>query len=160
MGRTDVTHPSGKQRRIMTPEEINAEYKKSFIEDPNRREFHAELARARFVLLAHPTENSVTILQRNLVANSVITELTGSIPSVERRERRADKYAKLIDWCKTNHLVQATANEIADVGGLSYPTALKFIGDRPDLFYKIKRGLYEIRNPEIIRQQEKEESGK
>lgn len=139
----------------LTPEEINSAYKIAVANDPDRRDYYSEVARARFILLGNPTDNPVTILQRNLVPHNVITAVTGEQPTVAKRERRADKYKKLTDWCKDHHAEQVTVAQIAEIGDLSYPTALKFVNDRPDMFYKIKRGLYEARNPEIMRAAEK-----
>lgn len=68
-----------------------------------------------------------------------------------KRQKRTDKYQSIIDWTKDHLFEQVTANTIMEVGEISYPTALKFIGDRPDLFRKLKRGLYEVRDPQADR---------
>lgn len=73
----------------------------------------------------------------------------------QKRQKRIDKYETVKQWCLENHLVQVSVNQIAEIGGFSYPTALKFINDRPDLFYKVKRGIYEVRNPNKIKEEEK-----
>lgn len=139
----------------LTPEKINSDYTHSVKINPDRREYYSEVSRARFILLGNPNENQIKILQRNLVPNNVIIGVTGETPTHERKEKRSDKYAKLIQWCKDHHREQVTVYEIAEVGEMSYPTALKFVNDRPDLFYKLKKGLYEARNPEMARQEEK-----
>lgn len=133
--------------------DIETEYKTKFWEDPDNRSTHAEMMRAKWVLWTERhNPDKVAVLRSYNVQEHVVTELLGENPPPPApKERRADKYEKLVDWCKTNHLYQTTANEVAEVGEVSYPTALKFIKDRPDLFYKIKRGVYEVRNPEKIR---------
>jgi hypothetical protein len=89
------------------------------------------------------------------VTAEVIKHLLGEEPSTpEPRQKRADKYQNIIDWCMENHLFQTDANHIAEVGGVSYATAIKFIKDRPDLFFRIKKGVYEVRNPKIVREEE------
>lgn len=74
---------------------------------------------------------------------------------IERRERRNDKYQNIINWCEDNVGSEVTPNFLMDVGGMSYPTILKFIGDRPDLFRKIRRGVYEVRDVRAEREAEK-----
>jgi hypothetical protein len=138
----------------MTPAEINAEYKEKFHSDPENRTTHAEVLRAKFVLHTHPTEDSGKILRTYGVLDHVIEMLVGSLPDHEPKKKRSDKYEELTSWCKDNHLLQVSAEDVAEQGDMSYPTALKFIKDRPDLFFKIKKGLYELRNPEIVKQEE------
>jgi hypothetical protein len=138
----------------MTPEEINTEFKKQFHEDPENRSTHAEILRARFVLLSNPTEDHGKILRKYNVLDHVIQMLVGELPTHEPKKKRSDKYDDLISWCKENHLVQVSAEEVAEQGDISYATALKFIKDRPDLFFKVKKGLYELRDPETVRKEE------
>lgn len=61
--------------------------------------------------------------------------------------KREDKYQSIIDWTQEHLFEEVTPQDIMEVGNISYPTALKFIGDRPDIFRKIKRGVYELRDP-------------
>lgn len=65
--------------------------------------------------------------------------------------KRVEKYQSIIDWTQEHLFEQVTPQQIMEVGDISYPTALKFIGDRPDIFRKIKRGLYELRDPQADR---------
>lgn len=139
---------------------IDAEYKNNFHNDPTRREYHTEVHRAKWVLFINPNEDWGKSLRRNAVARSIIEELTGQEVVIEKKERRTDKYQKLIEWCKENHLRQFTAQDLCEVADISYPTALKFTKDRPDLVHKIKKGLYEARDPEIMRKEEKDRQNK
>jgi hypothetical protein len=144
-----------KKKMIFNADEINAEYKKMFYDQPDRRDFWAEVMRAKFVIMANEQENPARALLNYNVQNQVIEYLLGELPAPpEPKKKRSDKYEELIEWCKDNHLVQVNAEQIAEQGDMSYSTALKFIKDRPDLFYKIKKGVYEVRNPEIVRQEE------
>ena len=65
--------------------------------------------------------------------------------------KRSEKYQALIDWTQEHLYEEVTPQTIMEVGNISYPTALKFIGDRPDIFRKIKRGVYELRDPKADR---------
>lgn len=134
---------------------IEDEYKTKFWEEPEQRAFWAEVMRARWSLHANPGEDAMETLKAYHVTADVIKFLTGELPPPPQpKPRRADKYQTVIDWCMENHLVQVTGNDIAEIGGFSYGTAIKFIKDRPDLFFWVKKGLYEARNPEIMRAQE------
>lgn len=113
-----------------------------------------EMTRARHILLIHP-EGGAAILKHYGVAASIITELTNGDIDSERRTRRADKYKAMLEWCKANVDVQVTPDQMAEIGDVSRATALKFIQDRVDLFRKIKRGLYEVRDPDTERAEEK-----
>lgn len=137
---------------------VHTEYKTNYATDPSRREYHAEVLRAKWVLFTNPNEEWTKVLRRNAVAKSIIEELTGQEFTVEKKERRTDKYQKLIDWCKENHLHQFTVQDLCDLAEISYPTALKFTKDRPDLVYKVKKGLYEARDPDVIRKEERQAS--
>lgn len=135
---------------------VHAEYKSNMTAFPERRDHHSEVLRAKWVLFLNKNEDWTNVLSRNLVARNIIEELTGQEFTVERREKRSDKYQKLIDWCKENHLRQFTVQDLCELAEISYPTALKFTKDRPDLVFKVKKGLYEARNPEIIRKEERQ----
>jgi len=138
----------------MTPNEINSEYKRNF-GCPQLGVLAPEILRARFVIHANPHENPAKALLAYNVNPEVISMLTGGkVDPIQPRQKRNDKYQQIVDWCKANHLYQTTAEQIAEIGGISYQTALKFIKDRPDLFYRIKKGLYEVRNPEQVKKEE------
>jgi len=64
---------------------------------------------------------------------------------------RADLYGDIIDWCANNVFGEATIPLLVEVSGLSAPSVRKFIGDRVDLFRKLKRGVWEVRDPKADR---------
>lgn len=113
-------------------------------------DFINELCRARFVLLLNPDDP--TALRKNAVAQKVI-DFLGVDSGEIRKERRSDKYGKILEWCANNRYHQVTAEQVAEVGDMSYATALKFMKSRPDLFHQLKRGLYEVRDPDLERSQ-------
>ena len=142
----------------MNAEIINSTYKEKFWAEPDNREFWAEWARAQFVILHNPNEETGRTLLSYNIQKAVIEHIAGEIPeSIGPKKKLSDKYDELVQWCKDNHLLQVSAEDIAEKGDFSYPTALKFIKDRPDLFFRIKKGLYEVRNPDIIRKEEQEQ---
>jgi hypothetical protein len=70
---------------------------------------------------------------------------------VAKSEKRSDKYDAFIDWTKAHTFEQYTTEQLVEISGFSYPTTLKFIQDSPS-FRKIKKGLWEIRDPKADRE--------
>lgn len=107
-----------------------------------------EVLRAAYILTQHRDEpNPVKLLRRYMVAERIIRLcLADGAVEVERTVKRVDKYRAITDWCNAHVYEQVTPVQVAEIGGVSYPTALKFINDRVDLFRRVKRGVYEIRD--------------
>lgn len=72
---------------------------------------------------------------------------------IAKTEKRSDKYDAFIDWSKAHLFEQYTTEQLVEISGFSYPTTLKFIQDSP-VFRKIKKGLWEIRDPKADREAE------
>lgn len=80
------------------------------------------------------------------------TFIESLLNSTEREPvKRSEKYQAIIDWTQEHLYEQVTPQDVMSIGSISYPTALKLIGDRPDIFRKIKRGVYELRDPKADR---------
>jgi hypothetical protein len=71
-----------------------------------------------------------------------------------KAEKRSDKYDAFIDWSKAHLFEQYTTEQLVEISGFSYPTTLKFAQESP-VFRKIKKGLWEIRDPKADRDAEK-----
>lgn len=82
---------------------------------------------------------------RKLVPYPTLLEMMNNAGRVA--VKRSEKYQSIIDWTQEHLYEEVTPQTIMEIGDISYPTALKFIGDRPDIFRKIKRGVYELRDP-------------
>jgi hypothetical protein len=150
----------------MTPEQIGNEYSTGIKDlmskygpmalwrDAPRDEviYITERSRARFILIGNPGDS--TALRRNGIPARLIEELGGEVVLVPK-QKRSDKYSKALSWCDENIMRQVSVNDIAEAGDFSYPTALKLVADRPDLFRKVKRGIYEIRDVEAERKADK-----
>jgi hypothetical protein len=111
-----------------------------------------ETMRAGYCIDVNPTTPVYDVFKHYSVDQRVWGRFMSEIPEDEKRVKRVDKYQSIIDWTQQHLFEQVTAQEVMTVGEISYPTALKFITDRPDLFRKIKRGLYELRDPKADRQ--------
>ena len=68
---------------------------------------------------------------------------------------RADLYGDILEWCSKNVFEEVTIPALVEISGLSAPTVRKFIGDRVDVFRKIGRGVWEVRDPKSDRAADK-----
>jgi hypothetical protein len=73
----------------------------------------------------------------------------------ERKQKRSDKYSAIFNYVDEHVFEQVTPAQIAEIGSVSHSTALKVIESRPDIFRKIKRGLYELRDAQADRKAQK-----
>lgn len=90
------------------------------------------------------------------VMTSIVQELGGDMPTLGKKVKRSDKHKAILDWCAENVGEVVSPNTIAEIGGVSYATANELIKSRVDLFGKVKRGQYVVRNPELERALEKQ----
>lgn len=135
---------------------VHSEHKRNCEEQPHKINEHQEILRAKWAIWYSRHESIQIAVKRYGLSQEMFRQLVGENVSIpQKKQKRTDKYETVKQWCLDNHLVQVNVNQIAELGSFSYPTALKFINDRPDLFYKIKRGVYEVRNPNIIKEEEK-----
>lgn len=136
---------------------------------PNDQRFMlGEYERAMHVLLLWKNEgekgNPIRQLRSYGVMEAVIVDLisnwcdmtitTDDLAEI-KTEKRADKYDAFIDWSKDKLFEQYTTDALVEVAGFSYPTVLKFLQESPH-FRKVKKGLWEIRDPKADREAEKD----
>lgn len=116
----------------------------------------AERDRARMCAVTNPSWSVKELVSYYSIDQRVAAEIFGVDQVVpDKKVRRSEKYGAVYTWCQENVLAQVSPNQIAEIGEISYPTALKLINDRPDIFRKIKRGLFEVRDPKADREAEK-----
>lgn len=72
-----------------------------------------------------------------------------------RKLSRAEKQSLALDWASNNVGKQVTLDEIIKECDVSYSMAKKLTEDRLDVFRKVKRGLFEIRDPRADREADK-----
>jgi hypothetical protein len=85
-----------------------------------------------------------------MVAKTLIEELTGELPTQEKRVRK-DKTQELRGWVLKNLGKEFGTIELSKKLDCSYDTALKTIKENPFYFVKVRRGYYEIRDGEAER---------
>lgn len=136
---------------------------------PKEKRFElSEYERAMHVLLLWKNEgekgNPIRALRTYGVMESIIVEVVSDWCDMTisqedlteiKTEKRADKYDAFIDWTKDKVGEQYATDALVEVAGFSYITVLKFLSDSP-YFRKIKKGIWEIRDPKADREAEKE----
>lgn len=117
----------------------------------------AERLRAYYATLSDVPPNDLFSHMRKLMLPMwAIEEALGDDRiSVTTPVKRADKYKKLNAWWRENVGAQVTVPDVAAAGDFSPSTANTYVSDHPDVFIKVKRGLYEIRDPEVERKRDK-----
>lgn len=123
-----------------------------------------EYERAMHILLSWKVEgekgNPVRMLRSYGVMESVILQvvadwcdmtITEDDLSEVKTEKRSDKYNAFVEWTKDKVGQQFTTDALVEEAGFSYITVLKFLGESPH-FRKIKKGLWEIRDPKADRE--------
>lgn len=117
-----------------------------------------ERTRALYVLQAtagtmKPTQAMSLYMVRDDIAAEILAKYAG-VRELEPAKKKSPrgKYSEFFQWCEENVLGQHSTQQLADIAGVSYPTVLKIISGRPDIFRKVSRGVFEIRDPKADRQ--------
>lgn len=140
-----------------------AEYGDKFSVPFDRIQEMSQKTRALYVLQTwNGSGNPARYLASYSIPTEVITEVVAKYCDatvsedelLAPRPRRADKYEAFLDWTKDHLFEQFTTEQLMEVSEFSYATTLKFISESPN-FRKIKKGLWEIRDPDADRKAEK-----
>ena len=142
---------------MLTVEDIDAEFKKNMSQlvkkygkysIPRMEQFFvSEVYRAKHACLAAGSAKlDPNIMRQYSIMGRVVEHLCGSIPDPERHLKYSDRRRIMENWCAENIDATITPNDLAEVGDVSYATAIKFINERVDLFRKVERGRYVVRN--------------
>lgn len=141
----------------LTAEAINTEFRNSIASlakkygkydiPKDQLLFIGEIYRAKHACLASGLSKlDANVMRQYSIISRVIEHLCGEIPEIERNLKYADRRRLMENWCAENIDSIITPAELAEIGGVSYATAIKFINERIDLFRKVERGKYLVRN--------------
>ena len=112
----------------------------------------SERMRAEYVIEIHGKADP-QVLRGYSIPVSIIEELCGEAPNLEVKRTYRQRKSAVEAWCTDHAGTTATPQVIAEVGEFSEATARTFIGERPDLFTRLKRGHFLVRDPKVERQQ-------
>jgi hypothetical protein len=88
---------------------------------------------------------------RQQVPTEKIGELLAKAHRSPDSVTRADLYGDLKVWCAQNVYAEVTVPMLATVSGLSKPSVRKFIDDHGDMFKKVEKRTWEVRDPKSDR---------
>lgn len=93
------------------------------------------------------------------IDKDVAAEVFGPIETeAPRRHRRVDHRRMIERWCADRVFEEVTVAQVAEAGCVSPATARKFIEDRADLFKRLGRSTWEVRDPQADRQFERRQA--
>jgi len=84
-------------------------------------------------------------LTLHAVSRSLIEELAGAVPELERKVKR-NKEDNIYAWASENLGRNVTVQDVVDGFKVSMPTAYKIIREHPDCFIKVSWGVYSVRD--------------
>jgi hypothetical protein len=93
---------------------------------------------------------------RQQVSTKVIGELLATAHRSHESVTRADLYGDLKDWCANNIFAEVTVPMLVTISGLSKPSVRKFIDDHGDMFKKLEKRSWEVRDPKSDRALDKQ----
>ena len=114
-----------------------------------------ETLRLRQTINAHEGKVTRQLLSQYMFPEFIVRKVDPDFEGFEPKVKRSDKYDIVYKWLDENPGKQLTTQELCEITEMSYPTTLKFIDNNPHYFRKIKRGQYEVRNPQAEREAEK-----
>lgn len=114
-----------------------------------------EMFRARHGLLIFPDQDMASTFRYFSISPRAVLEFGDIDLTAIRKIKGSDKYRAIQNWCDENVGAQVTPVMVAEIAGFSYSTAVNYINSNVGVFSKVKRGLYEVRDPKVEREREK-----
>ena len=115
-----------------------------------------ETERANYCREANPCMSAQELTAYYSIDRSVSALVFGIIDQ-PKKTKRANPTQTALAWAANNVFAEISSKQLADAIGASLPTALKIIDARPDVFRKLGRGKWEVRDAVADRQADKKE---
>lgn len=87
----------------------------------------------------------VAFVPMNVVREVPYSDLIALLAASPRHTDSDTRTKEMLAWCDQNLFEMVTVREVAEMMGVSHPTAKKFILAHPHRFKFVKRGTYEVR---------------
>lgn len=113
-----------------------------------------ELERAQLCRTTAPNMTTTELVAYYSIDQRVAHELWGIVEPANK-QRKQKPAEVLATFARSNVFAHITSKEVCEMCECSTPTALRLLEARPDVFKKIKRGVWEIRDPQADRQADK-----
>lgn len=117
----------------------------------------SEKLRASYAIHANPEMPVVQVLKHYSVDHRIWPAFAddSEIAPAEKKMTRAEKVSSVIAWAADNVGESITLEKLMETHSIAYSMAKKITEDRPDVFRKVKRGHFEIRDPKADREADK-----
>lgn len=92
---------------------------------------------------------------RRIVPAEIKTDLIRNAKRSEGWGRQRDGRDTIIAWAKNNVFAEVTVKELAEIGEVSEATVRTLLKERMDIFRKIEGRKYEIRDPNVDRENDR-----
>ena len=115
-----------------------------------------ETERANYCREANPGMTAQELTAYYSIDRSVSALVFGIIDQ-PKKTKRANPTQTALAWAGNNLFAEISSKQLAEAIGASLPTALKIIDARPDVFRKLGRGKWEVRDATADRQADKKE---
>jgi hypothetical protein len=115
-----------------------------------------ETERANYCRHSNPGMTAQELSTYYSIDRSVSAIVFGIIDQ-PKKTKRANYREAALQWATNNLFIEISSQQLAHQIGASLPTTLKIIDSRPDVFRKLGRGKWEIRDAIADRQAEKKD---
>jgi predicted transcriptional regulator len=122
----------------------------------------SEKLRASYAIHANPDTPVHQVLRSYSVDSRVWGDFVNDAEDMkqDRKLSRKEKHASVLDWASRNVGEKIELTKLMDTCAIAYSMAKKITEDHPDVFRKVKRGHFEIRDPKADREADKKEIAK
>jgi predicted transcriptional regulator len=122
----------------------------------------SEKLRASYAIHANPDTPIHQVLKTYSIDSRVWGDFVDDAEDMkkERKLSRKEKHASVLTWASHHVGEKIELTKLMDTCGIAYSMAKKITEDHPDVFRKVKRGHFEIRDPKADREAEKQEIAK
>ena len=115
-----------------------------------------ETERANYCREANPGMTNQELSAYYSIDRSVSALVFGIIDQPKKTKRANPQQAAML-WAGNNLFAEISSKQLAEAIGASLPTALKIMDSRPDVFRKLGRAKWEVRDATADRQADKKE---
>jgi hypothetical protein len=117
----------------------------------------SEKLRASYCIHANPDTPVIQVLKHYSIDSKIWPQFADNsdIAPAEKKMTRAEKVSSVINWAAENVGEAVTLEKLMETHSIAYSMAKKITEDRPDVFRKVKRGNFEIRDPKADREADK-----
>jgi len=115
-----------------------------------------EIERANYCREANPGMTNQELSAYYSIDRSVSALVFGIIDQPKKTKRANPQQAAML-WAGNNLFAEISSKQLAEAIGASLPTALKIMDSRPDVFRKLGRAKWEVRDATADRQADKKE---